>query len=287
MEQLPKPYIGISGVGNKQQQLDIARMFEQNGLGEVGRFALLGVKATTKSQLLSKESIGGALWYPPAQEMPYVIDTEVAGHGVLQMYQSDRWKDLLQSMELLEKSYERTRGWLHGIQFDLLPWMEQSEHCVKILGYARDLLMDLGRGALFLQCQDSIMQPNQNNRSKVMDQLSSLYERGMVDYVLFDASCSTGKEMNPEALKPWLHDARKAMPALGLAVAGGLDAETIQEHLPSLLNEVDELSWDAEGRLHNPKPSKGGDGDLNMQNVADYLEASAKVLGVNSAQQRT
>ena len=61
-------------------------------------------------------------------------------------------------------------------------------------------------------------------------------------------------------------------------IAGGLHGENVAELLDEVLVDFPEVSWDAEGRLHNKIPSEGGDGSLNLEETKKYLQASIDVL---------
>jgi hypothetical protein len=63
---------------------------------------------------------------------------------------------------------------------------------------------------------------------------------------------------------------------VGLAIAGGLSGPLIRDHLPELLAEFPNISWDAEAALHPETTTNSRPLDLAL--VIDYLKASSEII---------
>ncbi len=103
-------------------------------------------------------------------------------------------------------------------------------------------------------------------------------EDSAIDYVLFDASSGTGKEMNSDALLPFLDAAysNKYFEAMGtnFGVAGGLNADMVRRHMGKILARFPDVSWDAESRLHRGTDDKS----LNVVTTESYLAESVVAI---------
>jgi hypothetical protein len=272
MNEAPPSYVGISGVGSAEEHHAVAASFMEAGLPELGRFCLLGVKATTKPQLQNTENKYGPMWYPVGESLSQAVDPcYIIGEAVLQLY-SDDWTDRkFQAEPLIDAALERS-PWHRGLQFDRLPWMDEPDKSRLVLEHAAGLTQE----SFILQCYGDIIR--QYEPDEVMPQLRSLHEDGLATYALFDASEGKGRLLDSDSLSYWLDAASQAMPNIGLVVAGGLEAEKVKTHVTPILRRFDNVSWDAESRLHLPTPEHGDTGALDMDKVRGYLSASAQAI---------
>lgn len=273
------PYIGVSGVVDAYQQEIVAQLSDSSGLFDMGRALVLGVKATHKTQILDIENKYGPEWYPVGgQEFSRAIDPGVTpGKPIIGVAQAYLEKDLAGDPDyrnrFVSRLAERGAPWLQGIQFDMLPW-HTDESMLPFL----EKIKDEHGLKIFLQCHNN-----------AMDELGSsgvahrLHRYGTaIDYLLFDASHGTGKRLDVDRLRSFVGSIYVSswLGHVGVAVAGGLDAVTVREELPRLLDDFPDVSWDAEGRLHPATPR--GTRPLDMRAVREYLRASAEVLAAYS-----
>lgn len=266
-------YVGVSGVNAEQQDQVEAAFYDAFRGHRDEVIGFLGIKATEKTQWQDVENKYGRQWYPVGEEI-----SEVYVNGcsevfpALQIYLGNL--DPESSTKFLQRLYERTNHfrWL-AFQFDRLDWMEDGGQGERILDFVNRMRHT---GTTILQCYGDLMERYQPYQ--IVRRLKRLQSNGLVNFVLFDASHGTGKEMDPEALRPFIGTAYEALDLeeLGVGVAGGLDGPTVRRHMPGLLDEFPDLSWDAEGKLHYRDKENGG--ALNMEVVEDYLKASAEVL---------
>ncbi|MEO5949730.1 MAG: hypothetical protein ABIP74_04970 [Candidatus Saccharimonas sp.] len=279
------PYIGISGVSGAHQQRNLELLWEGLGLYE-RRNLLLGVKAVHSNQWAETPNKYGTKWYPLGEQaFETALLPKAESYGAAQMYFSPEAIDADPNYPraFVDRTLQRGRRWINAVQFDMLPY-DQSDTRVW-----RDLFAHIHetRHEVIVQCHGRAMKAGPE---QAIEQLSDL---GPVDYILFDASHGKGVEMDPTALLPFLEAAHRdktlTKNRTGFGVAGGLNTENVTKHLPSILSEFPQTSWDAEGNLH-PRPlkvtSETGEeswitqdhGALNVGLAWWYMQASAKVI---------
>lgn len=268
----PVPYVGVSGVVTPTQQDTLVAIAAAAGLTPTRRL-LLGVKATHKTQYDSIANKYGPQWYPVGDAFIDALSpaTETTStFNVAQVYLDiDHVGDPGYRRDFMNTIMARGAKWLHGIQFDMLPWHTDPA----IAGFLSDLKATNPALALLVQCHQPAMDAlGPAGAARALSNLGPC-----VDYVLFDASHGTGTRMDVEKLSTFV-DAAYSEPGLdrvGVAVAGGLTATAVTDDLPVLLSRFPDVSWDAEGGLHPFAPD--GTRPLDMDRVADYLAASASL----------
>ncbi|NCU37557.1 hypothetical protein EOL96_00630 [Candidatus Saccharibacteria bacterium] len=271
-------YIGVSGVVNKEQQNELEQMFVDAGLDNK-RTLQLGIKATHTSQYLGVENKYGREWYPVGREIDDAlsINTDTYTTGIAQIYFDN------------EKVFERTyrddfllralgagaQRWLTGVQFDMLPWHSRPDIAHDVCSRVVDTycLPSVHDRLIVLQCQGEIMDAHTPRQIATM-----LGQLPLITHVLFDSSCGRGKKMNAEDSLPYIDAVytEDNLQHLGVAVAGGLDAEVVRTELAKVVARFPEVSWDAEGRLHPVETN--GKRPLNMRVCREYIDASAELL---------
>lgn len=267
------PYVGVSGVVNHEQQRELTTLAHGYDLSPKRRL-LLGVKATHKTQYLDVPNRYGEEWYPVGESVfsNAFSEDEWATYNVAQVYLEPEWvrHDSYYPDEFVQKLIRRGGVVLHALQFDMLPYNEDPSYWAGFI----DRVKDTNKGVI-IQSHAAAMS---KGPEKAVEDLVRLSERSSLDFVLFDASHGTGKEMDTDRLKYFL-DAAYANSDLkardtNFGIAGGLDEFTVKKHLPHVVKDFPEISWDAEGRLH----ARDGVGRLDMEKTRDYLFASARVL---------
>lgn len=263
----PTPYVGVSGVVSPEQQLWIRE--EAEPIVAKGRQLLLGVKAVHKTHWLEVENKYGRDHYPVGSDITRSLgelsDDEM---GVAQVFldrkaaKNEGIKEY--EKKFIEKLIARKAAWLTGIQFDKLPWHETDY--TDLFAFIKS---DQPRTVL-LQCHGDIMDQYKDDISGLTELLKGYY--GLVDYILFDASHGQGRELNPDALKPFI-EAASNLEGIGVGVAGGLDQRAVLSRLPALLREYPELSFDAEGRLRHD-----AQGVLDERWTRNYLQVAGHVI---------
>ena len=265
MSERPKSYIGVSGVVSPEQQEWLEHYARP--LDVLDRKLLLGVKAVHKTQWLDGPNKYGPGWYPIGDEIARSVqkrngNTILTAQVFLDHAEARRSGTEDYPERFVQKLIGRTGLWLDAVQFDMLPWHEQD---------FRPLFeeMKLAKPDLdiILQCQKPIMETN--SPQEIVQRLDSY--RPYVSHVLFDASHGTGQRLDAQALRPFVAKAFERE-WLGVGVAGGLDGEIVREELPTVLSEFPDLSFDAEGRLHQNLNEQ--DRRLNRNRTSHYLEQS-------------
>lgn len=279
------PYVGLSGVSGALQQRSVELLWDT--LRVPNRRLLLGVKAVHNTQWLDRPNKYGTSWYPVgAQAFSEALLPRGESYGVAQMYLDPA--TIVESpdypTEFVDRVMQRGRRWLNGIQFDMLPYDETDPtQWRELFAHIHAQKLDV-----ILQCHRRAMQAGPE---RAVEQIKTL---GHIDYVLFDASHGKGIEMNPEALLPFLetayHDRTLAGNHTSFGVAGGLSETAVRRHVPRIVGEFPDTSWDAEGKLH-PAPirlvnndtgqevwSIASKGALNTGLAWQYMQASADVI---------
>jgi len=269
MSERPGAYVGVSGVVSREQQVQLRDAAQP--LASINRRLALGVKAVHKTQWLDIENKYGRDWYTVGDEICDVVVADNDGEmRVAQMFldvnEAERQGIENYESRFVSRLMGRAATWLTGVQFDLLPWHVKDYRPLFEEMRERNPKVDI-----ILQCQGPIMtELGPQKAAKRLD----LY-RPYLTHALFDASHGTGAMMDPSALRPFVEEAYQRK-WLGVGVAGGLNKNVVEQALPELLNDFPDLSFDAEGQLH--QHAREADKSLNMKIVRDYLETSATVI---------
>lgn len=273
MSERNEPYVGVSGVVSQEQQRRLVELARMSGL-TAKRQLLLGVKATHKTQYLDVVNKYGTQWYPVGESVfaDALAEGSVPTYNVAQLYlEPESIKtDVFYPREFIRKIVKRGRGVLDALQFDMLPYQDNPQ----LWSHTIDEVKHQGMGVI-IQAHAAAME---KGPKQAINDLVRLSDYSDLDFVLFDASHGTGREMNPDALKRFLEEGYNDIDledrSTNFGIAGGLDEYTVETHLPSVLKDFPDISWDAEGRLH----PRDGEGRLDIQKTRDYLFASARVL---------
>lgn len=266
----PKPYIGFSGIVNVGDQHYLAERMYWSDL-EDERVMALGVKAVHKTQFLDIPNKYGREWYPVGEEEFATALDGWAELNVAQTYfDADHVKDINYRNEFTDRIRKRGSAWLNAIQFDMLPWHEDES----MLPWLEKLKKESGLTILLQAHGEAMSELGPDKLTHTLGRYAHAF-----DYILFDASHGKGVRMNTEALKPFLEAAYQSgeLEGVGMAVAGGLNAQVVREHLPEIVALYPDISWDAEGQLHPVRAD--GTRPLDLALAGAYIEASAEVLG--------
>ena len=272
MSELVKPYIGVSGVVSREQELRLINAFEASGLSET-RVLALGIKAVHNTQFIDRENKYGRDWYPVGEkEFTHPVNNMTdTTFGVAQIYLDPDYLDSKTYRdEFMNRIATRGRFWLEAFQFDMLPWHQDDT----LFEFINSMKQRYDK-KIILQCHENAMMTlGPDNLAAVLDEHAEL-----LDYILLDTSHGKGRPLDPSYLRPFLDACYESLPLdrLGVGVAGGLDAKLILSELSELAAEFPDLSWDAEGKLHPARHD--GTRPLDMQVAEEYFEASARVLG--------
>lgn len=270
-----QPYIGVSGVVNPEQQMELVE-YADDALKNLGRKLALGVKATHKSQYSLEGTKYGSEWFHVGDEISGALDLRVGTWNILQTYLSP--EELAKSQKYPQKFFKklqkRTSSYSDAVQIDMLRYEADPERYRHVVD-----AMALTGLDIIIQCHGHAME---SGPKRALESMKRLIGSHTVSYILFDASHGNGKQMDNTALMSFLQQAYNDRDFLGrgtnFGIAGGLHGDNVAELLDDVLIDFPEVSWDAEGRLHNKLPSDGGNGRLDMGKTKSYLQASIDVL---------
>lgn len=145
---------------------------------------------------------------------------------------------------------------LHAVQLDMV-WPDPRMLLKVLFSIKRpEIILQIGQKA-FEQVHDDPVQ--------VVAQLTK-YE-GLVQRVLLDRSMGMGKILSPGNLIPFIIAIKKALPQIGIAVAGGLGPSMLDVIIP-LVERYPDISIDAQGRL---RPSGSNLEPVNWDMARSYL----------------
>jgi len=269
----PSPYVGVSGVVNPEQQVELAEFARKAFAGNDETLLMLGVKAVHKTQWLDTENKYGRQWYPVGEhEFASALDGPQT-QNVAQVYLEPEAlaADPDYGRRFIRRIKQRGAQWLHVIQFDMLHYHDSPEALSYLIHEARredEVRND--QYDVIVQAHSKAMADGPKATIEKLKRLSP----DEISWVLFDASHGTGKTMDADNLKRFLEAgyADSDLDGVGFGIAGGLNAEGVLEHLPKVLEDFPHISWDAEGRLHLTE-----DRSLDMDAAKKYIAASAVV----------
>lgn len=275
-------YVGVSGVVSPDQERWLAKYGHDIGL-DLTRRLHLGIKATHDAQYLDQPDQSGDMWHPVGAEafrhsvIPERDQPNVTHIAQMYMDPAEINRDELYPKRFVRKIQERGQGILDGIQFDRLPYADDIKKWGRVINHAKK--SEFGELAVIVQCDPKAMAQGTEKAIEALMRLSmAAGEDSAIDYVLFDASSGTGKEMNSDALLPFLDAAysNKYFEAMGtnFGVAGGLNADMVRRHMGKILARFPDVSWDAESRLHRGTDDKS----LNVVTTESYLAESVVAI---------
>jgi phosphoribosylanthranilate isomerase len=280
-------YIGVSGVVDQDQQRSLEHLARHYKLTDpeatrsdsrLSRSIALGVKAVHNTQWLDRPNKYGPSWYPVgATSFARAVHASTPDEtlNVAQVYMDPTTiaADPTYADAFIEQILERGEAWVDALQFDMLPYHDDTLSTDWPALMERIHQRTNNRVETILQCHSPAMSRGPKAAVERLKKFGST-----VDRVLFDASHGTGREMNGASLRTFLDAAYsdRDLAATSFGIAGGLNTERVQKHLPAIVRQFPDISWDAEGQLH--KPFGELDRGLDMDKVRGYLAASAKVL---------
>lgn len=273
VEKLKQPYVGVSGVISPEIQCTLEHLAKEAGLYNSGRLLALGVKAVHKTQFLDIENKYGMEWYPVGNDAfhqalrhDHLNPNTIA---VAQTYFDTQHVDSTDyRRQFLKRIVDRGQPWLQAIQFDMLPWHNNTD-MLNFLEEVKKTGLEI-----FLQAHKNAME--ELGPQGVVKKLRFYPE--LVDYLLFDSSHGTGKRLDVQAFEPFVAEAHAGLDLsqTGIAIAGGLNGVIVRQDLPELVANYPNISWDAEGQLH--PLNEEGKRPLDLHVAQDYLWASSEVL---------
>ena len=261
----PKPYIGVSGVARFEQHNALYNIARREGIALLGRFVMVGIQATGKTQVLEIGNKYGQMWHPVGDS---IADAAIADEtGLTRPYIHCFFSGDNELSQGIINVMRRTRHYTRGLQLNGLPWVSQDYR--PFISNFRESYPDQ---SIILQAGNRTL--GNHSPQEVAKELGTM----PVDYVLFDPSGGQGKAMDVGQIRTYVDEIYQRQIPVGVAVSGGLETQNIQELFGSLEAEYHGLSCDAEGRLR-----KGPDGATEL----DILATEAFILAWKETIQNT
>ncbi|MCC7522393.1 hypothetical protein IT407_01135 [Candidatus Uhrbacteria bacterium] len=242
------PYIGVTGyVSSNEVRLSLECLKR----ADVNSRVLLMVGVLASSKTINGGTNRYAHRYPPVSRIAEIFTADPGAINLIH-YATD---DLGTLPTQLERMIQLGGANLHGFQINVC-WPE-PELLAPIKGMR--VVLQLGSNALKL-CA--------HNPANIAERLRRY--RGYITDVLIDGSGGKGISMNAAELLPLTRSLVESFPDLGIGVAGGLSAVSIDLVQP-LFDAGLRPSIDAEGQLRDP------DDILNLHKTLGYLEAAVRL----------
>jgi hypothetical protein len=265
-DERPQPYIGVSGIAHYEQHLALFDIAMREHLDQLGHFMMIGVQATGKTQVEEVENRRGPNWHPVGDAISDAAANEDS--GLTKPYVHVFFKDE-EIVRGITNVMRRTLHYSRGVQFNGLPWTDTDY---------KDMLTDFSE---YYPNQSVILQAsNQVLENSTPKQLTNELARLPVNHVLLDPSGGYGRKFDQAKLRQYVDEIYQQQLPVGVGVAGGLDAKSVEELFGPLVEEYPGLSCDAEGRL---RKGKEGSTSLDLEKTEAYILAWQGVIKASSS----
>lgn len=253
----PTPYIGISGIMSRDE---IRQIFSAIGFNDQ--------RPTAFGVLISAKTIRGIPnkypnRYPSPERLRDVFVRWNARDLLVLHYSADDDRTLTEDIGLAIQAIGRAPD---GVQLNIKnPYGEQLPNPNKVAAIASTY----PRMRIILQIVSSMFSSRADLWRYVREYAFSATD------VLFDGSRGNGvdyfaKPRNVDSVRADLLELRSSFPHLGLGIAGGLSAHTLPQ-VEELLQEIPDLSIDAEGRLRDENDH------LNINAAIEYATTAIRL----------
>ncbi len=252
-----QPYIGITdftNFGQVQKMLDIFKSHIPLGSNRKLHVGLM-MSYKTLHGLPSKWSTV----FPPKETIADIFSSDEA-YNCLHYADYDNDPALWES---LSRAISYCGTGIHALQLDMTwPDPNQIANGMHTSRKQIEIILQIGRNALAEANDDP---------QAVVERLKE-YD-GVIHRVLLDKSIGRGIGMDAHLLLPFARAIKESLPSIGLGAAGGLGPGTVDRIKP-LLDEIPDISWDAQGRL---RPSGNAIDPIDWNYAGGYLMESLRL----------
>jgi hypothetical protein len=246
-----KPYIGVTGFTNGDEVRSLLDTIPQN----TNRLIMVGVLASSKTLR------GIPNKWPARYPRPVKLRNIFKNHPLALNLIHYNTKEPGTLLEQIKQARELAGPNLHGFQLNMA-WPNP-----RVLA---KIAMQSQRTIIVLQVGRHAFQMIGHSPKLLADKIKE-YE-GCIDYVLLDPSGGYGKPLDSKTAQLYLEALTIKDLPLGLGVAGGLSATTLNL-LEPLVSQFPNLSIDAEGKLRNKKDR------LDLQLTQKYVQSALTLFG--------
>lgn len=250
-----QPYIGVTGVMNKEEAVVLANAVPEKS----NRLVMRGVLASSKT-------INGIpnKWpnrYPKPENLGSIFSPDARALDLVH-YNTKEPETLCAQMERI---LELAGPYCQGFQLNMA-WPDPRA----LEKFSGDAFSPI----IVLQVGNRAFEMIEHSPEKLADKLVTEYN-GLVNYILLDPSGGLGKPFDPELAKAYLYAVESKGFAWGLGVAGGLSPSTL-DLLCLLVTEFPNLSIDAEGKLRDK------DDRLDLNIATEYIRKAFEMFNKNA-----
>ncbi len=253
-----KPYISLNGATNSQDINLVAGSLPARNLKKLGYNTIFGIQVSDKTQLKNIENKYGENWYPVGNKlkMPFYNqsadellihlnseDTSPVSIGMfaLSLYEKNNFAATADS-DLEYDSRLEILNRVYGFQLNRLPWhIEQYQTVLEKLKKSSKI------SRLILQATNEHL--TELSSAEFVKKLEPYSE--FVTDILLDGSAGQGIPLNADHLEPFIESCYEKLPNVSVAVAGGLNPDSVKKLAGKLLIKYQHLSIDAETGLRD------------------------------------
>jgi phosphoribosylanthranilate isomerase len=252
---MQRPYIGITGFMGWHEVTGMPRVLQ----ALASRRNLPHVRDLMVGVLVSSKTLAGGTnkWpgrYPKIENIRSIFVAHPNMMNLIHYNTDDQTTLAMQLLTLVEIAGDQ----LHGFQLNIAwPHVGEIEKFHEATSWKQKLVLQVGRRAIEMA----------ERAPQKLAEMVARYADSVryVDYVLIDPSGGKGEPFSTESARALLGAIAERCPKVGLGVAGGLSADSLDLVEP-LLEEFPNLSIDAEGRLRT-KPAD----DLDLAVAERYF----------------
>ena len=258
----PRPYIGVTGFMSRWDVGEAIKELFSDGIHSSGQpdqlthDLMVGVLASSKT--LAGQPSKWPNRYPRVDAISKLFPPDRRTLNLIH-YATDN-RDMLGKQ--LAQLVQLGGPYLDGFQLNIAwpdPWQLRELR-------GKRLVLQLGKRALKEDC---------DSPGRVGARLAQYH--GLITDVLIDASGGLGLPLDPTNVLEYVRAIARFCPNLGIGVAGGLSADTL-ELLQPIVAEFPWISIDAEGRLRTPQPED----QLILHATRRYLHGSRDLCSAAS-----
>jgi hypothetical protein len=245
------PYIGITGITNKAEYDHLVELYNRKAKNS-SPLLMMGVLVSYKS--LNDQPT--TTRYPNRRDLFSIFNND--NPRILNfIHYTSKVLDTLFDQVFMAISYCGGDEVVNGIQFNIpfpdiqvLNQLKEQYHGIKLVFQANNAVLS-------------------NPFSQTLTQLIQ-YEK-CVDYMLLDISGGTGKEFDPGSYFDLIFALEKLLPQMRFGIAGGLNAENLEEKISMIIQNFKHVSIDSEGKLRDENDM------LDLEKASQYLEKALSV----------
>jgi hypothetical protein len=254
----PQPYIGVTGFMGQADVREILFVYPKDARHKL----MVGVLMSNKT--LAGEKNKYPRRYPEKDAVADIFVDHPQALNLIHYHTSNSNHAMVMEMvNVMALAGPHCHGFQLNVRWPYPKAIEDyhRDRRFGIFGHKDDIIV--------LQCGRGAMEEVGNSPKKLAERVKD-YD-GLVSYVLIDPSGGKGEAFDSGFAYDCLCELTRAVPNMGIGVAGGLSAQSIN-NICNLLTTHPDISVDAEGRLRDTND------DLNITATVEYVVAANRLF---------